>query len=881
MQKNVTTQSLCQLLLSNTGYYVGFGHRKNHKQSLAQKNSNVIPLPLSLSLLAWLFLGINCGESGSKPVDQVKTEASTFTNEVVGTVTSTVSNIAFPVITATQELTTAAVSTVSAVTTPVLTATQDVTNATVSKISAVAAPVISPVTSAAQNLTSSASAGLSTLTTPVAAVTQKVATAASTTIATVTSPVTTVTQELTNAAASTVSAIASPVATATQEVTNAANSTVSAIASPVATATQEVTNAATKTVATATQEVTNAAAKTVATVTNSTAPRTYTVGGTISGLNGSGLVLQNNAQDNLTISSGAEKFTFLKGLSSGESYTVSILSQASGSLCTLSNGSGKVASSNITNVALTCIPQYTIGGTISGLGAGSVILQNNDEDTLTVRAKATNFTFGTALSPEDTYGVKVLSQPSGFLCSVAGGTGTIASANVNTISITCSALGAMSMSPSSGWPGTVVTFTGFDFSTASSVTVGGAAGVIVTKSSSKLVAVVGTGLSSGLAATIKLADGSSYTSATNFTVNATGLPSSSQGQTKITGAFQEAGPVAISADGNTAALGYIDQNSPVGRIYILTRSGNSWSQQANFIGAGKGYLGAQGKSLRLSADGNTCVFASPEWAWSFTRSGTTWTQEYQFTSGYYTATYVGDASVNFAQGFDLALDGNTAVFGAPAYKQNAGVVQIWTRSGTKWSKTQTLDSPVAGSGFGSSLALSGNGTTLAVGSSNVGVSIYTLVNGKWTAQGSRLLGSGGATNQGGFAFDGMALSFDGNTLAFTAETGTYTGGFFIFARSGSTWGQQAGPIRGTPRPKQSGQYHLSLSADGNSLALGGEGEGTGGSMYLFSRSGSTWTQSGSNYTGGSANNFGYHLVLAPDGQTLLISDKASFYTYTP
>jgi hypothetical protein len=80
---------------------------------------------------------------------------------------------------------------------------------------------------------------------------------------------------------------------------------------------------------------------------------------------------------------------------------------------------------------------YTIGGTISGLTSGSVVLQNNGGDALTISANSTTFTFATALANSATYAVTVGTQPSGLTCSVSNSTGTVASTNVTNVAISC------------------------------------------------------------------------------------------------------------------------------------------------------------------------------------------------------------------------------------------------------------------------------------------------------------------------------------------------------------------------------------------------------------------------------------------------------------
>ena len=101
---------------------------------------------------------------------------------------------------------------------------------------------------------------------------------------------------------------------------------------------------------------------------------TYSIGGTVTGLTGSGLVLQTNSGDVVPVSAPGA-FTFPNQLGSGTAYTVSVKTQPSApaQICTVTNGSGTVGTTNITTVAVACSAAgtYTVGGTVSGLvGSG-------------------------------------------------------------------------------------------------------------------------------------------------------------------------------------------------------------------------------------------------------------------------------------------------------------------------------------------------------------------------------------------------------------------------------------------------------------------------------------------------------------------------------
>jgi len=168
----------------------------------------------------------------------------------------------------------------------------------------------------------------------------------------------------------------------------------------------------------------------------------FTVGGTVSGLAGSGLVLQNNGGDNLQIAANGA-FTFATSLVNGSAYSVTVLAQPGGpsQTCTVANPSGTLMGANVSNVAITCTANlYTIGGNISGLNGNRLLLQNNAGGKLVVTANGP-FTFPAALIDGSFYNVTatVLAQP-GFpsqTCTVSNGSGTLAGANVTNVAVSC------------------------------------------------------------------------------------------------------------------------------------------------------------------------------------------------------------------------------------------------------------------------------------------------------------------------------------------------------------------------------------------------------------------------------------------------------------
>lgn len=169
---------------------------------------------------------------------------------------------------------------------------------------------------------------------------------------------------------------------------------------------------------------------------------TYTIGGSVTNLVGSGLVLADNTTDTLTITgTGTVQFTFKKAVSG--QYSVAVVTQPSNpaQTCTVTGGSG-TATANVTTVAVACTTSpvtATIGGTLSGLATGdSVILEDNGGDALTLTSNGP-FTFKTPVTgPTDAYAVTVNTQPTNPLqiCTVSNGSGT-ATANVTNVAVNC------------------------------------------------------------------------------------------------------------------------------------------------------------------------------------------------------------------------------------------------------------------------------------------------------------------------------------------------------------------------------------------------------------------------------------------------------------
>ena len=107
----------------------------------------------------------------------------------------------------------------------------------------------------------------------------------------------------------------------------------------------------------------------------------FSIGGTISGLNGT-VVLQNNGFDNVSVSTNGT-FTFPTPIITGGTYSVTVLTQPAGQICLVGNGSGTLTNSNVNGITVTC----STGGTFSGSFSIPLITGYNASSVLT--------TFGT------------------------------------------------------------------------------------------------------------------------------------------------------------------------------------------------------------------------------------------------------------------------------------------------------------------------------------------------------------------------------------------------------------------------------------------------------------------------------------------------------
>ena len=178
-------------------------------------------------------------------------------------------------------------------------------------------------------------------------------------------------------------------------------------------------------------------------VTNVVCQNSYTVGGTISGLTASGLVLKLNSA-NIIIAKNATNFKNSTSLLTETSYAVTVGIQPIGLVCMVFNGTGIIGTANVTNVSVSCQPSYTVGGTISGLVSSGLILSLNSANKI-IPMGATSFKFSTNLTTGTAYNVSALAQPSSQTCLVSNGSGTIVASNVDNVAVICIINGTASL----------------------------------------------------------------------------------------------------------------------------------------------------------------------------------------------------------------------------------------------------------------------------------------------------------------------------------------------------------------------------------------------------------------------------------------------------
>ena len=295
---------------------------------------------------------------------------------------------------------------------------------------------------------------------------------------------------------------------------------------------------------------------------------------------------------------------------------------------------------------------------------------------------------------------------------------------------------------------------------------------------------------------------------------------------------QSATSVALSSDGTRLAVGgWLNDGggTDAGHVRVYEESGGAWTQLGDDIN-GEAARDHFGWSVALSSDGSRLA-----------------------AGGYY----------NDANG------------------SNAGHVRVYEESGGAWTQVGTdIDGEASGDRFGWSVALSSDGTRLAVGAiyndgggSNSGhVRVFEESGGAWTQLGDDINGEAAGDH---FGWD-VALSLNGTRLAaggyLNDANGSNAGHVRVFEESGGTWTQVGTDIDGETASDLFG-ISVALSSDGTRVAAGAAANDTTGTdaghVRVFEESGGTWTQVGANIDGEAASDyFGWSVALSSDGTRL-------------
>ncbi len=169
------------------------------------------------------------------------------------------------------------------------------------------------------------------------------------------------------------------------------------------------------------------------------------LGGTVIGLAGSGLVLSfDEAGETLPVAADGS-FVFAATLAQGATYTVTIAAQPQtpAQACVVVNGSGTMGGADVGNVVVNCGATDTrsIGGSVSGLAGGGLVLQLNGGGDLAISANG-GYAFPLRLLDGASYIVTVKTQPQGQLCTLDHATGTVQGADVSDVDASCAPLAA-------------------------------------------------------------------------------------------------------------------------------------------------------------------------------------------------------------------------------------------------------------------------------------------------------------------------------------------------------------------------------------------------------------------------------------------------------
>ena len=338
--------------------------------------------------------------------------------------------------------------------------------------------------------------------------------------------------------------------------------------------------------------------------------------------------------------------------------------------------------------------------------------------------------------------------------------------------------------------------------------------------------------------------------------------------------------VAISADGLRIALGEYQHNSNAGRVIVFDWNGSAWIQ----VGTDIDGSGEFGYGVSISSDGTRVVVGAPGTtngsAKVYDWNGSAWVQ----VGGDLTGTASGD---RFGTAVSISGDKTRIAVGAINHDSSRGEVKIYEydQDSATWVQLgSTLDGEGTGDRFGYSLAMSSNGSRVAIGAdkndaggTDAGhVRVFDWNGSVWTQAGADIDGESAGDLMGHKGE--VSLSSDGLRLAVGARrddaTGTDAGHVRVFNWSGSAWTQLGGDIDGEAAGDEFG-VGVALSPDGSRLAVGGHLNDAGGSnaghARVFEYIGGSWTQIGADLDGNDPSGlFGTAVALSSNGSRLVV-----------
>jgi hypothetical protein len=282
----------------------------------------------------------------------------------------------------------------------------------------------------------------------------------------------------------------------------------------------------------------------------------------------------------------------------------------------------------------------------------------------------------------------------------------------------------------------------------------------------------------------------------------------------------------VAIAGSTAVIGADAKSSGTGAAYVFTRSGTTWTQQARLTASDAAKHDNFGWSVAIA--GSTAVIGADARnsdtgaAYVFTRSGSTWTQQAELTAS--------DGAANSFFGYSAAVSGSTAVVGATS-SNRTGAAYVFTRSGSTWTQQAKLTASggIAGDEFGYSVALSGSTAAVGAINNNAGTGaayVFTRSGTTWSQQ-AKLTASDGAASD----FFGYSVTLSGGTAVVGAPDNLGTGAAYIFKRLGSTWTQQA---KLTVSGGGNDFFGSSVSLSGTTAVVGAYGRKTfTGAAYVY------------------------------------------------